>query len=181
MTPGPRRVRVVGNSGAGKTTFALAVAQRLGVPHLELDEVFWDAGWEYRDPDEARARLAEFLAGPGAGGWAVDGNWNGRLAGMLDDADVVAWLDYPRRVVMARVVWRTVRRGATRQELWHGNRERLGNLLRRDPEQNIVRWSWTEHHNYRARYAALAAQDARIVRLTTPAAAARWLAALDRT
>ncbi|QAY71887.1 toxin [Xylanimonas protaetiae] len=174
----PRTVRVVGNSGAGKTTFARAVAARLGVPHLELDEVFWDAGWQYRDLPDAHERLAAFLAGPGAGGWAIDGNWNTRLEGMLDGADVVAWLDYPRRVVMPRVVWRTVARGVTRRRLWHGNRERLANLVKRDPEQNIVRWAWTQHEGYRARYVALAAHDPRVVRLRTPREARRWLDAL---
>ncbi|WP_425953802.1 toxin [Xylanimonas sp. McL0601] len=179
MTPTPRRVRVVGNSGAGKTTLARSVAQRLGVPHLELDEVFWDAGWQHRDPVEARRRLAAFLADAGSAGWVVDGNWNTKLEGALDDADAVLWLDYPRRVVMPRVLWRTLVRGVTRRELWHGNREQLGNLLRRDPEHNIVRWAWTQHASYRARYLAAAAGDPRVVRLRTPRAARRWLGSLD--
>src|SRR5690606_8241840 len=120
-------------------------------------ELFWDAGWTYRDAAEADELLAAFLAGPGRDGWVVDGNWNNRLAGALDGADTVVWLDFPRRVVMARVLRRTVGRALTRRELWHGNRERLTNLLRRDPEENIVLWAWTEHGAYRERYAALAA------------------------
>ena len=57
-----RRVRVVGNSGAGKTTFARRLADALDVPHLELDEVFWDAGWTKRDPDEARTLIEDFVS-----------------------------------------------------------------------------------------------------------------------
>ncbi len=52
---------------------------------------------------------------------------------------------------------------------------RLGNLLRRAPEENIVLWAWTQHDAYRERYAALAASGLRVVRLTTPPAARRWL------
>ncbi len=174
----PRRVRVVGNSGSGKTTYAAALAARLGVPHLELDEVFWDTGWQMRDLHAAHERLDAFLAGPGRDGWVADGNWNVRLDGALDGADAVVWLDYPRRVVMPRVLRRTVVRGVTRRPLWHGNRERLANLLRRDPDENIVLWAWTEHDAYRDRYAALAASGAPVVRLASPREARRWLASL---
>ncbi len=171
----PRRVRVVGNSGAGKTTFARALAARLDVPHLELDGIFWDAGWTMRDVEDAQRRLAALVAGPGREGWVACGNWANRIGSVLDDADTIVWLDYPRRVIMPRIIWRTVGRGLTRRELWHGNRERLTNLLRRDPEQNIVRWSWTQHDAYRERYRELAASAPRVVRLATPRAADRWL------
>lgn len=178
MSTPPRRVRVVGNSGAGKTTYAHALARRLGLPQLELDAVFWDAGWVLRDRDEALALVADFLRGPGRDGWVADGNWNDALAGALDAADTVVWLDFSRRVVMGRVLRRTVGRALLRRELWHGNRERLGRLLDRDPEENIVLWSWTEHEAYRTRYSALAAAGAPVVRLRGPRAARRWLEAL---
>ncbi|VTR77129.1 toxin [Cellulomonas hominis] len=179
MTPWPpRRVRVVGNSGAGKTTFARALADRLGVPHRELDEVFWGPGWVHKDPEAGREILREFLAAS-PGGWVVDGNWNTARAGLADDVDVLVWLDYPRWLVMGRVVRRTLVRGALRRELWHGNREDLRSLVRREPDQNIVLWSWTQHAAYREQYVrVVAAGRVPVVRLTSPRAARRWLAAL---
>ena len=177
-TRGPRRVRVIGDSGAGKTTFARRLAARLGVPHLELDEVFWDRDWTMRDLDDARARLRTFVAGPGADGWVVDGNWRSRLGDLLDDADVIVWLDYSRARIMGRVVRRTVGRGLTHRELWHGNRERLSSLVRRSPADNIVLWAWTQHGPYRAQYAEWARHDPRVVRLGSPRAARAWIAGL---
>lgn len=175
----PRRVRVVGTSGAGKTTFARDLAARLGLPHRELDEVFWGPGWTQKDPEEARAILRELL--DTGDGWVVDGNWNTLRAGLGDDADVVVWLDYPRTVVMPRVVRRTLGRGLLRRELWHGNREDLRSLVRRDPEENIVLWAWTSFASNRERYAREAATGpVPVVRLRTPRAARRWLAALPR-
>lgn len=174
----PCRVRVVGTSGAGKTTFARALARRLGVPHRELDAVFWGPGWQMRELAEAQGELRGFLDGA-PGGWVVDGNWNSRREGLADDADVVVWLDYPRPVVMARVVRRTVGRGLLRRELWHGNRESLRNLARRDPEENIVLWAWTSFARTREAYAAEAATGrVPVVRLRTPRAARRWLASV---
>ena len=40
-----RRVNVVGTSASGKTTFARALAERLGVRHVELDALHWQSGW----------------------------------------------------------------------------------------------------------------------------------------
>ncbi len=174
----PRRVRVVGTSGSGKTTYGRALAARLGVPFRELDEVFWDAGWRLKEPEAGRAVLRAFLDGA-PGGWVVDGSWTTQRAGLADDADVVVWLDYPRWLVMGRVLRRTVARGLLRRELWHGNRESLRNLLHRDPEQNIVLWAWTSHAPNRERYARDAALgEVPVVRLRSPRAARRWLARL---
>ncbi|MCC2308159.1 toxin [Cellulomonas chengniuliangii] len=179
MPEQPRRVRVVGNSGSGKTTFARRLAVILGVPHLELDEVFWAADWTKRDVGEARAVINGFVSSA-HDGWVADGNWAAGTEGMLEDADAFVWLDYPRRTVMPRVIRRTLRRGLLRTELWHGNREDLRNLVSRDPEQNVVLWSWTAHTSNRARYAALAAESSTpVVCLRRPRDARRWLATLS--
>src|SRR6476619_989744 len=55
----PRRLRVLGTSGAGKSRLAARVSEVLGVPRLELDAVFWDADWTYRDLDEARSLVRD--------------------------------------------------------------------------------------------------------------------------
>ena len=61
---------------------------------------------------------------------------------------------------MRRVLWRTVRRGVTREPLWNGNRESLRNLLSRDPGVNIALWAWRNHAKYLERYSAAAADPA---------------------
>jgi len=145
------RVSVVGNSGSGKSTLARALAGRLGVPHIELDAIFHQPGWRPLPAADFRARIDAATAG---GGWVVDGNYSVVRDLVWARADTVVWLDPPRRAVMRRVIWRTLRRAALRVELWNGNRERWRNLFARDPEQSIVVWAWQRHSVYRARYAA---------------------------
>jgi len=177
-----RRVRVVGTSGSGKTSLGVEAAEILGVAHLELDAVFWDAGWTRRDPDEARAIVRRFAAG-NPDGWVADGNWTNLLQGLLDPgtpggADAVVWIDQPRRVVMWRVISRTVRRALRREELWHGNRERVSTWLRWDPEENIVRWAWTSYPKVRARMLDRIAAGEAIIRLRGQREVDAWLASL---
>jgi len=62
--------------------------------------------------------------------------------------------------VMRQVIWRTVRRALTRQELWNGNREPAGNFFRLDPEESVISWAWHKHDEYRDRYATAAKDPA---------------------
>ena len=169
------RIRVVGGSGSGKTTTAKALAQRLGIPRLELDTVHHLPGWEERDSDEFRDIVLEFATKPR---WVIDGNYTGRLGDRIDHlVDTYVWLDLPRWRVVAAVLARTVRRGFTGEELWDtGNRERLSSLLKRDPLDNIVLWSWTQHHRNRDRYESKErAGQHRWIRLTSRRQVKRFL------
>ena len=92
-------------------------------------------------------------------------------------ADLVVWLDLPRRTVMRCVVSRTVRRRLRRTELWNGNIEPPFRRILTDREY-IVRWAWTTYHLTAERTMALAAQrpELPIVRLRRFAEYDRWLA-----
>ncbi|HYK31755.1 MAG TPA: AAA family ATPase [Streptosporangiaceae bacterium] len=151
-----RRISVVGNSGSGKTTLARAVAAELGVPHLELDSIFHQPDWQPLDRAVFEQRVDEFTQAPG---WVVDGNYSAVRALVWSRADTVIWLDLPRRRVMRQLIWRTLRRMATRAELWNGNREQWRNLLG-PPEESIILWAWTKHRAYRDRYLTAQADPA---------------------
>jgi adenylate kinase family enzyme/GNAT superfamily N-acetyltransferase len=161
-----RRISLVGAPGSGKTTLGRQLAVTLGVPFIELDGILHQPGWTDLTSDEFRARVAEAIA---VEGWVVDGNYGQVQDLVWGRADTVLWLDLPRRVVMLRVVLRTIRRALTREELWNGNREPLSNFYRWDPERNIMRWTWVKYPEYVERYSQVAAHpprpDLRIIRL----------------
>jgi adenylate kinase family enzyme len=172
-----RQVSVVGTSGSGKSTLASQLAEILGAPYLELDAVHHQPGWEPLPTDEFRRVVAARAA---AGGWVIDGNY-GRVRDLVwARADTVVWLDLPKRTVMRRVVWRTLRRVALRRELWNGNRERWQNFFTWNPEQSVISWAWHKHAADRAKYAAAAADPAnahlRFIRLAGRRDVARFLA-----
>jgi len=161
-----QRVSLVGVPGSGKTTVGRRLAASLGVPFIELDSIFHQAGWVDLPRDEFRQRVRGALT---ADGWVVDGNYSAVQDLVWQRADTVVWLDLPRWLVMQRIVLRTVRRAATRERLWNGNREPLRNFYRLNPEMSIIRWAWVKHPEYVERYGAATADAAyahlRFVRL----------------
>jgi adenylate kinase family enzyme len=171
-----RRVSVVGISGAGKSTFASSLAFVLGATFLELDAEHHQAGWTPLPAAEFRALVAAAAAGER---WVIDGNYGTVQDLVWARADTVVWLDLPRRTVMRRVIWRSLRRAAGRTELWNGNRERWQNFFSLDKEESVIAWAWQTHASNRARYEAAMADPAharlRFVRLRSPAAVRRFL------
>ena len=171
-----RRVSVVGTSGAGKSTFAFALAGVLGVPWVELDSVYHQADWTPLPVSEFRSRVLAVASGPC---WVIDGSYSAVRDLVWARADTVVWLDLPRRTVMRRLIWRTLRRVAGRVELWNGNRERWRNVFTWDDQESVIAWAWKTHGSRRERYAAALADPAnrhlRLVRLRSPRAARRFL------
>jgi adenylate kinase family enzyme len=102
-----QRVSLVGVSGAGKTTVGRKLAASLGVPFVELDAIFHQPDWVELPRDDFREQVSAALAAPG---WVVDGNYSAVRDLVWDQADTVVWLDLPRRLVMRRVILRTLRR-----------------------------------------------------------------------
>lgn len=116
------------SSGAGKTTFARRLAERLALPFIELDAIHWGPSWTFLDAEAFQERVAAALP---TEGWVVDGNY-GKLGGLIwDSADTLILLDIPLRVCLWRILSRTLGRIRTREELWPGtgNRESIRNAF----------------------------------------------------
>ena len=173
-----QRINVTGTSCSGKTTLARALADRLELPHVELDALFWGAGWEPRPPEQFRADLKAALS---AEAWVADGGYQAARDITWRRVDTVVWLDYPLRTVLARWAARTVRRLRTGEELWPGtgNRETLARAIGRE---SLLWWILRTHRGRRRRTAARLAErpEIRVVRLRSPGAARRWLAGVSR-
>ncbi|MFC8922879.1 AAA family ATPase [Cellulosimicrobium sp. NPDC057127] len=169
----PRRVAVAGVSGSGKTTLARRLAERLGIPHTEIDALYHGPGWVPRPEflDDVRAFVARD---------AFVTEWQYRAARplVLARTELLIWLDLPTHVTMRQVTGRTLRRSVTREELWNGNVEPpIWRNLHKPAEENIVRWAWEKRHAYRGlpERVAREAPHVLVVRLRSRAETHRWI------
>ncbi|MFF1451185.1 adenylate kinase [Streptomyces sp. NPDC058274] len=168
-----KRVLVVGISGAGKSTLARRLAEQLAVPYHEMDSLYFTGpGWAVND--EFVAEIGRITEGPG---WIFDSLGYPEVRDLLwERADTVVWLDYSRRVIMPRILRRSLRRTLSRERVFGGNRETVSDWFRRD---HPAWWAWTQHAARRAEIGRRA-DDPRfapleVIRFHRPAEAGRWL------
>ena len=154
---------MIGPTASGKTTFARALAAKLGVPHVELDALFWHPGWVESSAAELRERVQPALAGDG---WVVDGNYSGKLGRyVIDQADEIVWLDLPLHTTWWRLLRRTLRRLRTRELICGANRENFRQAFL--SRESILVYSLRTYRRTRASRTEWT-DGYRVVRLRTP-------------
>jgi len=168
-----RRINVKGTSGSGKTTFSQELAERLGVPSVELDALHHGPNWTEASAEQLRARVREAMdANPD--GWVIDGNYEAKLGDtLLGAADTIVWLDLPLSLKLRRVARRTRERMRDDVELWNGNKETWRNALW--GRESLFAWMIRGHFRQRRTWPELYGDDPRLVRLRSVAEARRWL------
>ncbi len=174
----PYRIAIIGCSGAGKSTLAGHLAKRFAIPHVELDGLYHGPNWEPARLEDFQAATLE-RTGP-TSQWVACGNYDGTVgADLRSRANYIVFLDLPKRVVMTRMLRRSLGRVITRKELWNGNRERWRNLFHREPEENIVPWAWTRWAKYRRQFRgqmeAGGFAHAHVLHFTRASQVRRWL------
>lgn len=172
------RIVVIGTSGVGKTTLAARLAARLEVPHIELDALAWEPEWQKASSAVVRERVAAAIAPER---WVLDGNYSQVRKMVWARADTLIWLCYPYRVVLWRLLRRTVRRVVGRELLWGTNVESLSNTL---GTNSLFLWQWKRHWLHHTQIPVLLHRPEhrhlRPIRLTGPAMTEAWLEALSR-
>lgn len=119
------RVIVIGNSGAGKSTFARALRDRTGLPLVYLDMLWHRPDRTTVTREVFDAQLAQCLEKPR---WIIDGGYARTLELRLKACDTVFFLDYPLEVCLEGV---ERRRGTVREDMpW----------VEEEPDPEFLQW-----------------------------------------
>lgn len=171
----PRRIIVIGTTGAGKSHLAARIAARAGYPHTDLDDLFWLPGWKKQADEVFRAGS---IAAASAEAFVISGNYFTTVAADIwPKADTLVWVDYSFWRVLGQLLRRSWRRSRSRAPICNGNVESWRALFSRD---SIILWFFKTFRRNRLRYGDIFADktaypDLRYVRLTSPRSADKWL------
>jgi adenylate kinase family enzyme len=163
------RILVIGPCGAGKSTLARQLGERLGLPVFHMDQLNWQPGWIGRGKAELRKQLDGVVIQPR---WIIDGNYGGTLPPRLERADTVIYLDFPIRLCLARLLRRIwTWRGRSRPDMPDGCPERF------DLAFFFYVLQWNAGPRLRTE-AALIGHEHKLIRMASPNALDRWMDSL---
>lgn len=173
---GCHRIVIIGRTGSGKTTLARRLAAALGVPHVELDSLYFGPEFSTAPLEVLRERTIAALAGDR---WVTDGNKRAVRDIVWPRADTIVWLDYSLAVSLwrlgKRAIWRTSVIKAQAAEKG-GKKGMLKQLM---AAARGVITALRSHMGQRREYPRLFAlaenQHLAVVRLRSPGEAQHWL------
>ena len=99
------RIMIIGCPGSGKSTLAVKLAEKLKLPLIHLDKLYWKEGWVESSAQEFSEKLEKALEQTR---WIIDGNYGATIRQRLEMADTVIFLDYSRYLCMERAIKRII-------------------------------------------------------------------------
>ena len=136
-----RRIHIVGGPGSGKSTLARALSSHFNMPVFDLDDVAGDGVPSFFVPTNPLGDRAAAVAAIAAGStWITEGSYLWWTAPLFAAAQLVIWLDPPRRVAL----WAITRRYLYGLVDWRSPRRTFRSL--RHPHLRwyiaFMFWSW---------------------------------------
>lgn len=129
-----RRILIYGVTGSGKTTMAKWMSERTGIPWVEIDNLMWNANWEFVPIEEQQARIRAICD---QDEWIMDAAYGKWIEIPLERVQLVIGLDYPRYRSFWQLLKRSVARGIDKKPVCNGNVETMRALFSKD---SILLW-----------------------------------------
>ena len=136
----------MGPSGSGKTTLGKHLAENLGFPFTDLDDLYWLPNWIIRPSKEFSSLIEDATS---SDCWIICGNQSKYRHLFWPKADTIIWLDLPLYLLLWRVLRRSIKNLFFKDEICNGNQETLRQFF---SSQSIVLWLLKSYFRRRRDY-----------------------------
>ena len=127
-----KKIAIIGSGGAGKSTFARQISNKLNIEVYHLDAILWKPNWVATSKHEQQEIQRNLVAKES---WIIDGNYGGTLDIRVNAADTVIFLDIHRVICVYRAIKRVLRyRNKTRPDMREGCEEKF--------DLDFLKWIW---------------------------------------
>jgi len=132
---------IIGCPGSGKSTLARQLKEKLGLPVVHLDQLWWKEGWQNVSREDFDDRLALAVA---MDRWIIDGNYSRTIPMRLSRCDTILYLDFSRWECLLGVFQRILKNyGKVRPDMPEGCPERF--------DWEFIKFVWNFNENNRVR------------------------------
>jgi adenylate kinase family enzyme len=162
-----KKVLIVGASGTGKTNLAKQLSDKLKLPVVHLDSIFWKENWAEAEEAVVKSRIQREI---NKNHWIIEGYIEPLSNEKMQAADLIVYLDYSGAAVLKNGIMRTFQhRKIARPEMPVGNADGIGYKFLR---------SHTKRDERAEIEAAIKGFERKTVRLGNKRALNKWLAEL---
>lgn len=135
------RIMIIGCGGSGKSTLAQQLGEKLQLPVVHLDKLFWTPGWVSISKEEFDRVHEDAISKEK---WIIDGNFDRTIPVRLQRCDTVIYLDFSRFACLMGVLKRVLTTyGKVRPDMGEDCPERL--------DFDFLKWVWNFNKNKRER------------------------------
>ena len=118
-----KRVMIIGCSGSGKSSLALKLGEKTGLPVVHMDQLYWQPKWVMRSDEAISELVADAIS---RDTWIFDGNYSRNFNERAARSDTIIFLDIPRWLCLFRVTKRALSQlGKSRSDMADDCPERI--------------------------------------------------------
>ncbi len=170
-----RRINIIGATGAGKTTLARLLSQKMNIVFIDLDDIRHLPGWVERSNEDFLKIVSEKIKNDS---WIVAGNYSFARERVWALADTVIWLDYSAPRNFWQLLYRSIKRIITKEPVCNGNIETWGQTF--FSRKSILLWFFQSFWRRRSKLQEIFSQTEtyphiRFIRLQSPEETKNWL------
>ena len=145
-SPVGRKIYVVGNTCSGKSTIGHKIANKTGVPFVELDAINFLPNWIGLNEHHPRLFQAKIIDATKSDSWVIAGSYEEHVrATVWEDINLIIWLDLPILAILGRLIKRSWQRWRTHELLWGTNYENFFKHFKIWSDDSLLFWAVTQH------------------------------------